>query len=306
MKQTGWIQTFKNYQLLWAMLIGVILYPILSNMGYLMPWLLFILLTLNYTKISPKSLAPSWVHLLLLVLTLICGTAAYLALNKVDHLLAIGALLIFLTPTATAAGVITNFLGGNISFVTCYLFLGNILCALAVPVMVFVGGFDREANAVETFFSVISQVALMVMGPLAIVWVLRYFFPRLHSKVEHASKYSILVWSFSLAIIAATTIRFFFEHQEMSGFFISSSLAVALVICLFCFAVGRWIGKRYVGNAVTVGQSFAQKNTVLAIWIATTYIHPLASLIPAAYVFWQNIVNAIQLAQHRKREQNKI
>ena len=32
-----------------------------------------------------------------------------------------------------------------------------------------------------------------------------------------------------------------------------------------------------------------QKNTVLAIWMAYTYLNPLSSVGPGSYVLWQNI-----------------
>lgn len=74
--------------------------------------------------------------------------------------------------------------------------------------------------------------------------------------------------------------------------------AVALVICLLQFTLGRYIGRRF-GDTVAGGQSIGQKNTVLAIWMAQTWLDPLSSVAPAAYVIWQNIVNSWQLWRYR-------
>ena len=48
-------------------------------------------------------------------------------------------------------------------------------------------------------------------------------------------------------------------------------------------------------SKVTAGQAFGQKNTTLGVWMAQTYLCPLAALGPAAYIIWQNIFNSIQL-----------
>jgi len=45
-----------------------------------------------------------------------------------------------------------------------------------------------------------------------------------------------------------------------------------------------------------------QKNTVLAIWMAVTYLNPLSSVGPGSYVVWQNIINSWQLWKKRKNE----
>ncbi|MDE7135573.1 MAG: transporter, partial [Muribaculaceae bacterium] len=63
------------------------------------------------------------------------------------------------------------------------------------------------------------------------------------------------------------------------------------------FYIGRKIGKKF-GDTVSGGQSLGQKNTVLAVWLAMTYMNPTASIAPAAYIAWQNIVNSWQLVKH--------
>ncbi len=46
---------------------------------------------------------------------------------------------------------------------------------------------------------------------------------------------------------------------------------LALFVCLAQFGAGRIIGLRY-GDPVSGAQSLGQKNTVLAIWMALTYL----------------------------------
>ena len=74
-----------------------------------------------------------------------------------------------------------------------------------------------------------------------------------------------------------------------------------LVACCIQFYLGKRIGGYY-GERISGGQALGQKNTVLAIWMAYTYLNPLASVGPGSYVLWQNIINSWQLWKMRKRE----
>ena len=73
----------------------------------------------------------------------------------------------------------------------------------------------------------------------------------------------------------------------------------ALAVCLLQFKIGRAVGRRF-GDPVAGGQGLAQKNTVLAVWLALAYMNPVASIGPAAYIAWQNIVNSWQLIKARR------
>jgi BASS family bile acid:Na+ symporter len=57
---------------------------------------------------------------------------------------------------------------------------------------------------------------------------------------------------------------------------------------------GYYYGKRF-KDELACSQYMGQKNTILAIWMAQTFLNPIASIAPAAYVLWQNFVNTYQL-----------
>ena len=68
----------------------------------------------------------------------------------------------------------------------------------------------------------------------------------------------------------------------------------ALLSCVLEFAIGKKTGSQF-GDRMTAGQALGQKNTILAIWMAYTYLTPLSSLAPGTYVLWQNLFNSYQL-----------
>ena len=75
----------------------------------------------------------------------------------------------------------------------------------------------------------------------------------------------------------------------------------ALLVCLLQFLAGKLLGRKY-GQTIAGGQGLGQKNTVLAIWMALTYLNPLASIGPASYVVWQNCFNSMQLWIKERRD----
>ena len=72
---------------------------------------------------------------------------------------------------------------------------------------------------------------------------------------------------------------------------------VAGVLCAINFGLGWKFGGR--GIPREVSQSLGQKNTLLSIWIAMTYVNPMVALGPTFYILCHNTYNAWQLARYR-------
>jgi BASS family bile acid:Na+ symporter len=78
---------------------------------------------------------------------------------------------------------------------------------------------------------------------------------------------------------------------------------LSLAVCLLQFYFGNRIGHRY-GDPISSAQSLGQKNTVLAVWLALTYLQPIATVGPACYIAWHNIVNSYQI--YRRAHEGKL
>ena len=97
--------------------------------------------------------------------------------------------------------------------------------------------------------------------------------------------------------MSSTTNFILAQPREYIGLEITMAL-LAGVVCVAQFALGRWWGGKC-GDKVAGGQSVGQKNTLLAILLAQSYLNPLSSIAPAAYVVWQNLINSIQLSRKK-------
>lgn len=293
---------FKSMMMPLAMIVGVIFYPWMGYITFLSPYLIFVMLFITYCKLTPGDFRPGKFELYLISLQIILAAIAYLLTFFWNRTLAEGVFICFFIPTATAAPVITGMLGGNISKVATYSLVSNGLIATAGPLVLAAIGDHPEITFTDSFILILKQVFPLILLPLALALALRKYSPKFHSYVLKKQQISFYCWCISLLIVVGGCTSFAIQNwtPETTGTMIFLAFG-ALCACLLQFKLGRKIGARF-GDAVSGGQSLGQKNTVLAVWLALAYLNPMASIAPAAYVAWQNIVNSWQLMRH----QNKI
>mgnify|MGYP006891477072 CR=1 FL=1 len=155
----------------------------------------------------------------------------------------------------------------------------------------------------ESFGIICRQMIPLLILPFVLAILLRRFLPRVHHEIKKRQELSFYMWSVALATVTGNTVSFLIR-QDSSDFWTEITLALlALVVCCLQFFVGRRIGRRF-RDKVAGTQGLGQKNTILAIWMAQTYLNPIASVAPGFYVVWQNIVNSYQLWRYRKQHQH--
>lgn len=282
-----------------AMVIGAIFYPWMGYITFLSPYLIFVMLFITYCKLSPRDFKPGKFEISLLGIQILLAGIAYAITFFWNRTLAEGVFICFFIPTATAAPVITSMLGGSISKVATYSLLSNTMIAIAGPIILAALGEHPEMTFGDSFLLILKQVFPLILMPLALAMAMRKFTPKAHAKIVGMQQLSFYCWVVSLLIVVGSCTSFAIQHWTPSTTSTMMLLAFgALIACLCQFKIGRKIGK-YFGDAVSGGQSLGQKNTVLAVWLALAYLNPMASIAPAAYVAWQNIVNSWQLMRHQ-------
>lgn len=298
------LKFLKDWTLPLAMGIGALGYPLFMYLSPITPALIFIMLLLTFCKISLKDLKITPLHWWLLSIQIFGALFVYLLLYRFDKIVAEGAMVCVMAPTATAAVVITSKLGGSAASVTTYTLLANTATAIAAPVLFPLIELHPEISFWQSFFTILGRVFPVLIVPILIAWMLEYFFPKVHSKLLSLHELAFYLWAFSLSIVTAQTLNSLLESTAnvMTEIMIA---AAALVMCGLQFFLGKTIGSVY-NDRISGGQALGQKNTILAIWMAYTYLNPLASVGPGSYVLWQNIVNSWQLWKRRNKEKSSV
>lgn len=283
------------------MALGAVFHGFFSRISFLTPYLIFAMLFVTYCRIAAREVRFTKFHWAVLTLQLGGGLLLYLLLAPFNEVLAQGAFMCSFIPTAMAATTIGGMLGANVATMASFCLLSNMGVALAAPVMFALFGAHPEYSFFRSLLLILWKVVPLLILPFVCAVALDRFLPRWHEAVKRRQTISFWLWAVSLTIVMGRTVEFL-VRQPSANYGTEIVLAViALVICLVQFTVGRIVGRRY-GDTVAGGQSLGQKNTVLAIWMAQTWLDPLASVAPAAYVVWQNIVNSIQLWRYKGAE----
>lgn len=306
------LKIIKDWILPIAMLLGIIGYFLFAKVDILhplkpfvfsfvrvvMPLLIFIQLLFAFCKIDPKDLKIRVWHIWLLLFQLVVGllfaiVLIFLPVSCFYKEVLEGAMVCFVCPTATAAVIITAKLGGDTAGVATYTLLSNFLVVIVVPLL-----FPLiEPHYGASFFSISIRILMKVLPLLVLPFVLamcfKYFIPRFHAILSRFSGLAFYLWSFALTIVCGQTIHSI-RNSDVSAHMLSCIAIVVLLVCVIQFFVGKRVGGLY-NYRISAGQALGQKNTVLAIWMSYTYLNPLSSVAPSAYVLWQNMINSWQL-----------
>lgn len=273
-------------------------------MELLTPALIFAQLLLTFCKIEVRELRPKAWHGWLLLFQAVSSMAVvgFLLFCPMDdgyRAVFEGMMVCLVCPTATAAAVITGKLGGSVESLTTYTLLSNLLAAFIVPLVFPLVELQAGMTFFSAFLTMQGKVFPLLLLPFFTACLLRKFLPVVHHCLLRFHTAAFYLWAVALVIVSGQTVR-----SLMTG---GASVFVEVLIALVCltvcgvqFYVGKRTGGHY-GERISGGQALGQKNTVLAIWMAYTYLNPVSSVGLGSYVLWQNIINSYQLWKKRKK-----
>ena len=257
--------------------------------GYITPVMIFAMLFFTYCRVDVTKMRVTMMHFWLFVAQIVGAIAVYTLCQPLGQTIAQGAMICALAPIAMAAVVIGGMLGANIENMTTYSLLCNIATAFVAPFLL-----SWVGNGECTLMQILQKVAPLLVAPFVAGQLCRLLLPKVAGWVADHSRVSFYIWLVLLVIVVGRTTAFVIDHIVTEATTEIILAIVAGVICVAQFAMGRKIGAKY-GDTVAGGQSLGQKNTILAVWMAQSFLNPLSCVAPTAYIIWQNIVNSYQI-----------
>ena len=308
------VQFFKDWMLPLAIATGIGLYLFYHFTPFLKPCggilhriasegqrlIIALLLFFQFVQISPHDLKFHRWHLRALLFQvagfLVFAAAAALTRGSGVRILPECAMLCLICPTASAAGVITRKLDGDLAATVTYLVLVNLTATFLVPMVIPL----VRPSADMGFWAYVLRIALKVFPilifPGLLAWIIRYTTHRLQRKLMRFAPNSFYIWFFglTLAIVLAA-------HALFTSFpGVPALIGIVLISagsCALQFFTGRRIGKGR-AESITAGQALGQKNTGFLIWLGYNYLTPVSSVAGGLYAIWQNLFNSWELYQH--------
>ena len=325
-------QLFDSHALWLSMLIGILGYKWFLPLKPTLPWLIFFMLFFTFCKVNPLDLRLHKWHGVVLFVQIFLSLATYAGILYLteDRILAQGLLMCFIMPTATAAPIIAGKLGGSIQNLTTFTLLSNFATSIIVPALFPLVYPAAEKAFVPAFLLILSRVAPLLLVPFFSAWLLRIIYQWRKKQdfvlSKRAAQIPFYLWVASIIVLSSVVTQTVVSSYDTLLSTMLWLLLGSFFACLVQFGLGKWIGyvlpaaskgtdyqdvlinpaaapKTMEGvSSITAGQAFGQKNTSLGVWMAQTYLHPMAALGAAAYIIWQNLFNSVQLfvAAHKK------
>lgn len=273
-----------------------------SAVSVIQPALLFCMLFISFCKIDPAKIRPRRWHLWLALIQagsfIVLSLISWLVENTETQIVIECAMICLICPTATAAVVITDKLGGNTLTLIAYTIISNIVTAIVVPAFIPFVNPTIGTSFWHSFVIIVKQIFPLLVFPFLLAWVVRLLFPKLLQLIISIKDLAFYLWMVALALALAVTTRAL-VHSGISAWCFMSMLIVTLVCCLLQFFIGKRIGGHY-NDRISGGQALGQKNTVFIIWTAYTFMNPVTAVAGGFYSIWHNSINSYQLYKKRR------
>jgi BASS family bile acid:Na+ symporter len=305
--------------------------PWLAALKPLMAVFLAYMLTVVFLRMRVTRETLTTRHWCILVTNLLLPVALWkgMLLCGIPERFAQAAFFTAVTPTAAAAPVIVNLLGGSISFATVGFLLSTLCMSAALPFLIppvlhrpvwgelpaaLTNGSLSIWESCGTFLTWLGdQPAGLILGRVFFVTLLpmvfavllrRKFGERARNWGNRLTASTLYVWVGLVAIIASSASQSLKEHTAAyPASDIWWVLLIDIVLCVGMFALGALLGRPK--HLRECSQLLGQKNTSYTTYLAFACDAPFAALGPAFYVFFHNTWNGLQLIFHKEKPQDQ-
>ncbi len=307
----GIITFLKKWTLPSSLVIGAIAYLLFSKIPFLVPsgnllgplfidiipLVLFVMLFVTFCKIQIKDLRPRKWHFILQAIRITLSGILVFFISITDDanlkLILEGVFVCVICPTAAAAPVITEKLGGSIASLTIYTIIANVVTSIIIPLFFPMVEKTSDISFLIAFSQLLRNVLVVLVAPLCLAMLTRRYAPAIATRIKSMKNLAFYLWGFNLSILSGITIANILK-STVSGWVLTILLLSPLVVTIVLFAIGKVVGRHY-GDSISAGQALGQKNTSVGLWLTIAFLNPVASVAPGAYAIWQNLFNAWQL-----------
>ena len=305
------IKFIKEWTLPCAMAAGACVYLLFAEVPFLepvgeavgpwfleiLPVLIFLTLYATFCKIRLHDLRlRSWHVLMQAIRIAMAGALVVAVKSTADPTLRLaleGAFACVICPTASAAAVVTEKLGGSIASMTVYTLIDNAVTAVLVPLMFPMIELHADLDFASSFMTILERTALVLVMPFICAMATRRWLPKAAKRIKEHRNLGFYFWAVNLSIVMGLTLHNIFT-AGISALSMAALILVPAVVTIVLFGTGKAVGRRF-GDSVDGGQALGQKNTGVGIWLVMIYLNPVVAIAPCAYVVWQNTLNSWQL-----------
>lgn len=285
-----------------AIILGLLLHSYVAKILWLVPYVIFTILVLNFSAVDLKKMKVSKLGVIIMLFQVIVSLMLYFIVNTLtsNEIIAQALLLGVLCPVAASVVVISSILGAKRTTTTSYTIYGNILVAIVAPIYFSFIGTNQSLPFLESFWLILKRIAPVIAFPFFVVLLLQLLLPKVKEGISKFKDWALILWAFALFMSLGSTIDYIFRYHKGNEKTIIWLAILSVILCGIQFGVGKLIGKK-LGEKVAGGQLLGQKNIAVGIWMATVYLNPLTTVLLAFYSISQNLFNSWQMWYFEKK-----
>jgi len=271
-------------------------FPFAHEYSFLIKYLLMTMLFFSFLKMDVKIEHFTKSHIYIFLINVFVPLVAYFLIKPFNIELSQVAFITAIAPTAIASPVIINLLKGKSEFTVISILITNFGVALILPFLL--PALLNNSNAISTI-DVLIPVANVFLLPYFLALFLKKLTPKITPRLAELNKFMFYVLIININLGTSKASNYIQQEMSFSDPVIYTIAIVSLLFCVLYFNLGRISSpKEY---EIEGGQSLGQKNNGFTIWIALTFISPLAVLGPVFYILFQNIYISWQLHNQARK-----
>ena len=253
---------------------------------YILMWLLF----QAFLRIRIDRHVFRRFHLFVVGLNVVLPLLLYMSVGKLFPEVGLALFAFTLAPTAAAAPIFAQFLRFNIATVAVSTLCTSLTMALATPWLVrWVSPAAGEIPVLDILWPVFTLIAV----PLVAARLLNCISTPLTNRLATLGRFSIFLFAVNIWIAGGRAARYLFEGTATDWRAVAYIALGTGLVSIAQFRLGRHLGPPHLRGESSL--SLGRKNNMFGLWVALTYLHPLAALGPIANIIWQNAYNSWEL-----------
>jgi BASS family bile acid:Na+ symporter len=258
---------------------------------FIIQYSLMVMLFFAFLQVQLSTKALHRHHLWVLLINIALPVSLFYLIESINLTMALAVFTVASTPTAAAAPVMAGFLKKEVGYVTISVLITSPVIALILPITL--ATVLEDSTESVNAWHIATPVISLIFIPLVLSVLLRWIWKKGALQLQKYAGIAFYLFLINVFIAAAKASAFMTSQADGAWGVISSIAFAIALLCLFQFRFGEWIGRKHL--SVETGLALGRKNTMFGIWLALTFISPIAALGPMFYILFQNLYNAWQL-----------
>lgn len=271
-----------------------IFFPFTHSFSFLIKYLLMIMLFFSFIKMDVKKEHFTKSHIYILLINLFVPIISYLLIRPFNLELSQIVFITAIAPTAIASPVIVNLLKGKIEYTVISILVTNFTIAFILPFLI--PEILNNSSSISVS-DVLFPVATVFLIPYALSLIIKHFSNKLKTVLAGFNKYVFYILVLNINLGTSKASYYIQQNMSFSDPIIYQIALFSFLLCVFFFNAGKFVVPKNL--RVEGGQSLGQKNNGFTVWVALTFISPLAVLGPVFYILFQNIYISWQLHKNK-------